>query len=286
MRGLKRPRRARVRRRSTLRRWRLEFAGDEVFEHDGGTPAFRFDVATHIDCCDPPSRVVPIAIPPVWGTGSDVSIPPGQTFTTDCYAEDLVEHLADDAPPQRTRAGAEQRRAGARRQGPRMGMAVWRAKRCARPATASAQRRLGRARATDGDASREGSSSRFDTIHGSIAHGNEDDDACPRHFRSGFTDELWSPHRTPRRLHNPSRMNNLQEPQNFRHPFRSQFRSGLNHTLRDYMGRLRTDGAQGARAYSPLTNAVYMPLRNSCARMLATTEGNLPGYALVRRPRR
>ena len=52
------------------------------------------------------------------------------------------------------------------------------------------------------------------------------------------------------------------------------------------MGRLRTDGAQGARAYSPLTNAVYMPLRNSCARMLATTEGNLPGYALVRRPRR
>ena len=35
-----------------------------------------------------------------------------------------------------------------------------------------------------------------------------------------------------------------------------------------------------AGAYSPLTNAMYMPLRNSCARMLATTEGNLRGYAL------
>ena len=75
-------------------------------------------------------------------------------------------------------------------------------------------------------------------------------------------------------------MNNLQEPHNFRYPFRSQFRSGLNHTLRDYLGRLRTDGARGARAYSPLTNAVYMLLRNSYARMLATTEGNLRGYAL------
>ena len=35
-----------------------------------------------------------------------------------------------------------------------------------------------------------------------------------------------------------------------------------------------------AGAYSPLTNAMYMPLRNSCARMLATLEGNLRGYAL------
>ena len=31
----------------------------------------------------------------------------------------------------------------------------------------------------------------------------------------------------------------------FRHPFRSQFRSGLNHTLRDYLGRLRTVGGIG-----------------------------------------
>ena len=35
-----------------------------------------------------------------------------------------------------------------------------------------------------------------------------------------------------------------------------------------------------AGAYSPLTNAMYMPLRNSCARMLATTEGSHPSYAL------
>ena len=51
------------------------------------------------------------------------------------------------------------------------------------------------------------------------------------------TQRAWIPHRTLRRLHNPSRMNNLQEPHNFRYPFRSQFRSGLNHTLRDYLGR-------------------------------------------------
>ena len=35
-----------------------------------------------------------------------------------------------------------------------------------------------------------------------------------------------------------------------------------------------------AGAYSPLTNAMYMPLRNACARMLATMSGNLQAYAL------
>ena len=35
-----------------------------------------------------------------------------------------------------------------------------------------------------------------------------------------------------------------------------------------------------AGAYSPMTNAMYMPLRNSCARMMATTEGSHPSYAL------
>ena len=35
-----------------------------------------------------------------------------------------------------------------------------------------------------------------------------------------------------------------------------------------------------AGAYSPLTNMMYMPLRNACARMLATHEGNQRAYAL------
>ena len=35
-----------------------------------------------------------------------------------------------------------------------------------------------------------------------------------------------------------------------------------------------------AGAYSPLTNAMYMPLGNACARMLATMSGNLQAYAL------
>ena len=42
--------------------------------------------------------------------------------------------------------------------------------------------------------------------------------------------------------HNQSRMNNLQEAHNSRPPFRSQFRSGLNHTLQDCLGRLWTVG--------------------------------------------
>ncbi len=37
-----------------------------------------------------------------------------------------------------------------------------------------------------------------------------------------------------------------------------------------------------AGAYSPLTNAMYMPLRNACARMMATTSGNTSSlYALA-----
>ena len=37
-----------------------------------------------------------------------------------------------------------------------------------------------------------------------------------------------------------------------------------------------------AGAYSPLTNAMYMPLRNACARMMATTSGNASSlYALA-----
>jgi len=35
-----------------------------------------------------------------------------------------------------------------------------------------------------------------------------------------------------------------------------------------------------AGAYSPLTNMMYMPLRNACARMLTTHEGNQRAYAL------
>ncbi len=35
-----------------------------------------------------------------------------------------------------------------------------------------------------------------------------------------------------------------------------------------------------AGAYSPLTNAMYMPMRNTCARMTATRAGRLPIYAL------
>ena len=35
-----------------------------------------------------------------------------------------------------------------------------------------------------------------------------------------------------------------------------------------------------AGAYSPLTNLMYMPLRNACARMLATTDGSHRSYAL------
>ena len=38
-----------------------------------------------------------------------------------------------------------------------------------------------------------------------------------------------------------------------------------------------------AGAYSPLTNLMYYPLRNACARMLATTEGGLTLYALAKR---
>ena len=38
-----------------------------------------------------------------------------------------------------------------------------------------------------------------------------------------------------------------------------------------------------AGAYSPLTNLMYYPLRNACARMLATTEGGVTLYALAQR---
>ena len=38
-----------------------------------------------------------------------------------------------------------------------------------------------------------------------------------------------------------------------------------------------------AGAYSPLTNLMYYPLRNACARMLATTEGGVTLYALAKR---
>ena len=38
-----------------------------------------------------------------------------------------------------------------------------------------------------------------------------------------------------------------------------------------------------AGAYSPLTNTMYMPLRNTCARVLATLEGGLAIYALAMR---
>ena len=54
--------------------------------------------------------------------------------------------------------------------------------------------------------------------------------------------ERWIPHRTLRCLHNQSRMNNLQEAHSSRHPFHSQFRSGLNHTLQVCLGRRRTVG--------------------------------------------
>ena len=54
--------------------------------------------------------------------------------------------------------------------------------------------------------------------------------------------ERRTPHRTLRCLHNRSRMNNLQEAHNFRHPFHSQFGSGLNHTLQGCLGRRWTLG--------------------------------------------
>ena len=38
-----------------------------------------------------------------------------------------------------------------------------------------------------------------------------------------------------------------------------------------------------AGAYSPLTNLMYYPLRNACARLLATTEGGVTLYALAKR---
>ena len=62
---------------------------------------------------------------------------------------------------------------------------------------------------------------------------------------TGSDNSTWLPHRTPRCLYNWPGMNNLQKKHNFHHPFRSQFRSGLNYTLRDYLGRLRTVGGRG-----------------------------------------
>jgi len=37
------------------------------------------------------------------------------------------------------------------------------------------------------------------------------------------------------------------------------------------------------RAYSPRTNTMYMPLRNPCARMMATRHGGMDRYALAAR---
>ena len=55
-------------------------------------------------------------------------------------------------------------------------------------------------------------------------------------------DDAWLPHRTLRDLHNPLRMNHLQEVRDFRHPFHSQFLSGLNQTLQGCLGRRWTVG--------------------------------------------
>ena len=53
------------------------------------------------------------------------------------------------------------------------------------------------------------------------------------------------PHRTLRFSHNPFATNNLREQRNFRSPFRSQLRVGLNHTLQDCLRRLPTIGGRG-----------------------------------------
>ncbi len=52
----------------------------------------------------------------------------------------------------------------------------------------------------------------------------------------------WRSHRTLRWPGNLFLGNNLQESHNLRYPFRSQFRSGFNHTLQDYFGRRWTVG--------------------------------------------
>ena len=49
--------------------------------------------------------------------------------------------------------------------------------------------------------------------------------------RTRRSDEEWCPYRTLRVMRNSFAINNLQAQRNFRYPFHSQFRLGLNHTL-------------------------------------------------------
>ena len=55
----------------------------------------------------------------------------------------------------------------------------------------------------------------------------------------------WLPHRTLRFIRNSFVINNLRAQRNFRYPFHSQFRIGLNHTLQDYLRRLPTVDGPG-----------------------------------------
>ena len=59
------------------------------------------------------------------------------------------------------------------------------------------------------------------------------------------TRRTWGSHRTLRFSHNPFAINDLREQRNFRSPFRSQLRVGLNHTLQDCLRRLPTIGGRG-----------------------------------------
>ena len=81
-----------------------------------------------------------------------------------------------------------------------------------------------------------------------IAHGFGHEHA--RVFMEAIGDRAavprWrSPHRTPRFLHNQFIIYNLRGRRDFRSPFRSQFRVGLNHTLQDYLRRLPTVDGPG-----------------------------------------
>ena len=69
----------------------------------------------------------------------------------------------------------------------------------------------------------------------------------------------WRSYRTPRSIHNAFILSNLQECRNFRCPFRPQFRSGLNHTLRDYLSRLRTDGGPAQDTHKDAGSARFSP---------------------------
>ena len=73
------------------------------------------------------------------------------------------------------------------------------------------------------------------------------------------------PHRTLRRLQNRRKFNNLQEEQDFHCQFRSQFRSGLNHTVQDCLSRPRTVGERSTtRPRRPVPTAIRpeKPRRN------------------------